>query len=145
MKILALALLANLSVPAFAKTIMLQDKVVKNQDAKIMSDIMESAGVNVQSAIESSFLQADEAFCVKPVNSSVQPALTACQFSVGGGLYVLANFEDTDPFIKILRKKGVRARVEGNERRWELFNLECSTTYNLRTRKLNTTCKFQHI
>lgn len=145
MKILALALLANLSVPAFAKTIMLQDKVVKNQDAKIMSDIMESAGVNVQSAIESSFLQADEAFCVKPIDSNVQPARTACQFSVGGGLFVLANLEDTAPLIRILRKRAVKARIEGNERRWDLLNVECSTTFNLRTRKLDTTCTFQHI
>ena len=145
MKIFALTLLATLSAPAFATTIQLQDKVVKGPDAEVMKDILERAGVNEQSAIESSFFQAAESFCVKPVNASVQPAWTACQFSIGGGLFVAAEFEDTEPFIQILRKNGVQARVQGNERRWELFNLECSTRFNLRTKKLQTTCTFQHV
>jgi len=146
MKTIALALLAILSVPAFATTIQLQDKVIKGYDAEIMKDTMERAGVNEQSAIESSFFQAAEAFCVKPVNAHVQPALTACQYSIdNGGLFVAAEFEDTAPFIKVLRKNGVQARIEGNERRWQLFNLECSTRFNIRTRKLETTCTFQHV
>ncbi len=146
MKTIALALLAILSVPAFATTIQLQDKVVKGHDAEIMKDTMERAGVNEQSSIETSFFQAPETFCVKPVNANVQPARTACQFSIdNGGLFVAAEFEDTAPFIQILRKNGVHARIQGNERRWELFNLECSTRFNIRSRKLETTCTFQHV
>jgi hypothetical protein len=110
---------------------------IKGGDAKVMITALENSGLQEQSAIESSFFQADEAFCE---NSS---RLKTCQFSVGGGLFVATDVDDADAFIKVLRKNAALSRAVEGGRRWELRNLECSTRFDLVKRQVVSTCTFE--
>jgi hypothetical protein len=134
--IFAAALSFVLAGSAMARTIQPTFFKVQGHDAKVMVGALERSGLQEQSSIESTFFQADEAFCL---NGS----LKVCQFSVGGGLFVRAEFEDTDAFIKVLRKNGAVAQAVEGGRRWDLRNLECSTTFDLRTRQLVSQCTFE--
>jgi predicted 3-demethylubiquinone-9 3-methyltransferase (glyoxalase superfamily) len=112
--------------------------LIKGHDAKIMVEVLEASGLQEQSSIETSFFQADEVFCV---NASHRKT---CQFSVGGGLFVrTASVEDTDAFIKVLRKNGAESYAVNNGRRWDLRNLECSTRFDLTKRQLVSQCTFE--
>ncbi|HYX34532.1 MAG TPA: hypothetical protein VE954_15630 [Oligoflexus sp.] len=111
--------------------------LVKGHDAKIMVQVLEASGIQEQSSIESTFFQTDEVFCVNATN------LKTCQFSVGGGLFVRASVEDTEAFIKVLRKNGAEAQAVANGRRWDLRNLECSTRFDLTKRQLVSQCTFE--
>jgi hypothetical protein len=109
----------------------------QGNDAKQMIGVLERSGVQEQSSIESTFLQADEAFCVSGAQAKI------CQFSVGGGLFVRANAKDTDTFIKLIRKNGAESYAVANGRRWDLRNLECSTRFDAVKRKLVSHCSFE--
>jgi hypothetical protein len=110
---------------------------IKGHDAKTMVTALENSGLEEQSSIESTFFQADEAFCV---NAS---KLKTCQFSVGGGLFVRTEVEDTDAFIKVLRKNAAISRAVEGGRRWDMRNLECSTRFDLTKRQLVSQCTFE--
>lgn len=110
---------------------------VKGHDAKTMITALENAGLPEQSAIESSFFQAVEASCENSSNFKV------CRFSVGGGLFVQTDVEDTDAFIKVLRKNRAISRAVNGGRIWEMRNLECSTRFDLNKRQLVSQCTFE--
>lgn len=110
---------------------------VKGHDATTLIDVLDRSGIQEQSAIESTFYQTDEVICVSGTNIKV------CQFSVGGGLFVRASAEDSDSFIKVIRKNGAVSRAVTNGRRWDLRNLECSTHFDLVKRKLVSQCSFE--
>lgn len=110
---------------------------VKGDDAKVMITALENSGLQEQSSIETTFFQADEAFCENSTR------LKVCQFSVGGGLFVATDVDDTDAFIKVLRKNAALSRAVEGGRRWELRNLECSTRFDLVKRQLVSTCTFE--
>jgi hypothetical protein len=110
---------------------------VQGHDAKTMVDVLDRSGIQEQSSIESTFSQTDEAFCVSGTNIKI------CQFSVGGGLFVRASAADSDAFIKVLRKNRAVSQAVTNGRRWDLRNLECSTRFDLATRKLVSQCTFE--
>jgi hypothetical protein len=132
----AAALSFVLAGSAMSKTIQPTFIKVQGQDAKVMVGVLERSGLQELSSIESTFFQVDEAFCL---NAS----LKACQFSVGGGLFVRAELEDTDAFIRVLRKNGAVSQAVDGGRRWDLRNLECSTFFDLKTRKLLSQCTFE--
>ncbi len=112
--------------------------LIKGQDAKIMVEVLEASGLEEQSSIETTFFQADEAFCVNASN------LKTCQFSVGGGLFVrTASLEDTTAFIQVLRRNGAESYAVNDGRRWDLRNLECSTRFDLTKRQLVSQCTFE--
>lgn len=131
------------SSPAELTLAPLAQKTIKGQDAKTMVAILKRSGLQEQSSIETSFFNAEEAFCVAGVNPDTQVSIKICQFSVGGGLFVRASAADSDAFIKIIRKAGAVSNAVTNGRRWDLSNLECSTRFDLATRKLVSTCTFQ--
>lgn len=115
-------------------------KSIMGNDAARMIAIIERSGIASQSAIESSFVRMDEAFC----QTGQKPGqLTACQFSIGSGLFTQASFEDTQSFIALLRKNKVVSRPIEGGRKWELIDLECSTRFVLSSRKLESTCTFK--
>ncbi len=113
-------------------------KTVRGQDAELFLAIMERSGLPVQSAIESSFITSEEAFCIRG------KAAKFCQFAVGGGLFVRADQDDADALIQLLRRNEVVARPDAQGRKWEVSNLECSSRFDLKSRKLKSTCTFKH-
>lgn len=114
----------------------LVQKVIKGPDAAEIAAILERSDVQRQDAIESSFFKMDKAFCKSG-------KITVCQFSIGSGLFVQSSFEDTQTMIGLLRKNRVSSQTIAQGRRWDLFNLECSTRFVLSKRMLESTCTFQ--
>lgn len=117
-------------------------KTIKGQDAKTMVTILKRSGLGEQASIETTFFNAEEVICVSGVNPDTQLSIKICQFSVGGGLFVRASSADSDAFIKLIRKAGATSTAVTSGRRWDLLNLECSTRFDLNTRKLLSTCTF---